>query len=112
MSRYHSYLNSAKEILQLYKGEEPFAVFLKQFFARRKKYGSKDRKQIGHLCYCYFRLGKAGADLSIEERTLAALFLCSQSFNELLRELKPGWNEQVNSDLAEKFALLNSHEII
>lgn len=112
MSRYYSYLNSAKEILQLYKGEEPFAAFLKQFFARRKKYGSKDRKQIGHLCYCYFRLGKAGADISIEERILAALFLCSQAANELLQQLKPGWNEQVNSNLAEKFALVNSHEIV
>ena len=112
MSRYHSYLNSAKEILQLYKGEEPFAVFLKQFFVRRKKYGSKDRKQISHLCYCYFRLGKAGADLSIEERILAALFLCSQAANEVLWKLKPGWNEQVNSGLAEKFALLNNHEIV
>ena len=112
MSRYHSYLNSAKEILQLYKGEEPFAAFLKQFFAQRKKYGSKDRKQIGHLCYCYFRLGKAGSGLSIEERILAALFLCSDTTNKLLQQLKPGWNEQINLDLVEKFALLNSHKIV
>lgn len=111
MSRYHSYLNSTIEILQLYKGEEPFAAFLKQFFARRKKYGSKDRRQISHLCYCYFRLGKTGAGLSVEERILTALFLCSDAANELLQQLKPGWNEQINLDLAEKIRLLNSQEV-
>ena len=109
MSRYHSYLNSAKEILQLYKGEEPFAAFLKQFFARRKKYGSKDRKQISHLCYCYFRLGKAGYTLPIEERVLTALFLCSDAGNELLQNLKPAWNEKFDLDLKEKLALTNIH---
>ena len=83
MSRYHSYLNSAKEILSAYKGEQPFGFFLKDFFARYKKYGSKDRKQISHLCYCYFRLGKAAMGLPVEERILMGLFLCSNESNEI-----------------------------
>jgi len=59
MSRYFSYLNSTKGILSAYNGEEPFASFIKKYFAVHKKFGSRDRKQISHLCYCYFRLGNA-----------------------------------------------------
>ena len=71
MSRYHSYINSAKQILELYKGDEPFASFLKKYFGANKKFGSKDRKQVSHLCYCFFRLGKTAMALQIEERPIA-----------------------------------------
>lgn len=108
MSRYHSYLNSATEILSAYKGEEPLSSFLKKFFAASKKYGSKDRKQISHLCYCYFRLGKAELDISIEERILIALFLCSNESNEILENLKPEWNENVRISVKEKCSMFNS----
>jgi len=63
--RYHSYLNTAKNIIENYKGEIPFAVFIKKYFSAKKKYGSKDRKQITALCYNYFRLGKALPQLPI-----------------------------------------------
>ncbi|WP_276501236.1 Fmu (Sun) domain-containing protein [Terrimonas pollutisoli] len=110
MNRYFSYLNSAVKIINHYKGDEPFSSFLKKYFSLNKKYGSKDRKQIGHLCYCYFRLGKAGTGLSMEERILTALFLCSDVANEFLQQLKPGWNEQINVSIEEKIALLNSRD--
>ncbi|MET0393111.1 MAG: Fmu (Sun) domain-containing protein, partial [Chitinophagaceae bacterium] len=92
MSRYHSYLNSAVQVLDQYKGEEPFAPFLKKFFSLHRKYGSSDRKQIGHLCYSYFRLGKAGQELPVPEKVLAGLFLCSSAPGALLETLRPEWN--------------------
>ena len=107
MSRYYSYLNSAKEILSAYSGKEPFSFFLKKYFASRKKYGSKDRKRISHLCYCYFRLGKAEMILPVEERILAGLFFCSNEPNEILNALKPEWNNNISLPLAEKFSMLN-----
>ncbi|MFC0772442.1 Fmu (Sun) domain-containing protein [Terrimonas alba] len=110
MNRYFSYLNSVVKIISHYQGDEPFSSFLKKYFSLNKKYGSKDRKQIGHLCYCYFRLGKAGTGLSMEERILTAFFLCSDVPNELLQQLKPGWNEQVSLDIKEKIAWLNAYE--
>jgi 16S rRNA (cytosine967-C5)-methyltransferase len=58
VSRYHSYLNTSAGIIKRYNGDQPLAAFLKNFFAADKKYGSKDRKQISHLCYCYYRTGK------------------------------------------------------
>lgn len=107
MSRYHSHINSAAELVSTYKGTEPFASFLKKFFSANKKFGSKDRKTIAHLCYCYFRTGKLFEDAEKEERFLSALFLCSQSSNELLQHLKPEWNEKILLPVDEKMKLLN-----
>jgi 16S rRNA (cytosine967-C5)-methyltransferase len=107
LSRYHSYLNSAKTILREYKGGEPLASFLRKYFAADKKYGSNDRKLISHLCYCFFRLGKADPDLPVEERIALGLFLCSTEPNKILEALKPEWNEKINLPLQEKLLSVN-----
>ena len=93
MSRFHSYINSATAILGAYQGKEPFALFLKAFFAANKKYGSKDRKQVSQLCYAYFRLGKSLQTFSIQDKILAGLFLSEAEPNSILEEFKPNWNE-------------------
>lgn len=77
----------------MYKGQEPFTHFLRTFFSQRRKYGSRDRKQIAQLCYSFFRLGKAGQALLPEDRILAAYFLCAAHSDELLQFLKPAWHE-------------------
>lgn len=107
MSRYFSYINSAKEILSAYTGAEPFASHLKKQFAANKKFGSKDRKQITQLCYSYFRLGKSLQDISAEEKLLAGLFLGSRFSNELLQHLKPEWNDLIEMELEKKLERLN-----
>lgn len=120
VSRYHSYLNSAKTILERYNGEEPLSSFLKKYFAAHKKFGSKDRKQISNLCYCYFRLGKAALptppagggiledSLKMEEKILAGLFLCSDKSNEILDALKPEWNVKTGLSKKEKCSIVNA----
>ncbi len=106
MSRWHSYINSAVSILTGYAGKEPFAAYLKKYFAANKKYGSKDRKQVAHLGYCYFRAGHALPDTSMEEQLLMALFLCSQQPDPLLAGLHPEWNEKVSLAIKQKLQLL------
>lgn len=91
--KYYSHLNTAVSILEMYKGQEPFTHFLRTFFSQRRKYGSRDRKQIAQLCYSFFRLGKAGQGLLPEDRILTAYFLCSANSDELLQFLKPAWYE-------------------
>lgn len=108
MSKYYSYLNTAKEVLQQYKGNEPLSSFLKKFFSLNKKYGSKDRKQISNLCYCYFRIGKMKADMPEEERIIMGLFLCSHESNEIIQLVRPGWNEKIALPLQGKLSLLNT----
>ena len=112
MGRFYSYLDSAVQILSAYKGEEPFASFLKKYFGRNKKYGSKDRKRIAHLCYCYFRLGKALLNIPVEERILTGLFLCSDSQNEMLEQLKPEWSEKIELPIRGKLLIINSSLLI
>jgi 16S rRNA (cytosine967-C5)-methyltransferase len=112
VSRYHSYINSTKEILAIYKGDEPLSSFLKKYFSANKKIGSKDRKQISNLCYCFFRLGKVVLNTTIEEKLLTGLFLCSNESNEILAALKPEWNEKCKLPLNEKLLIINSSLLI
>lgn len=105
--KYFSHLNTAVQLLQQYNGTQPFGSFIKQFFSQHKKYGSKDRKNIAHLCYAFFRLGKALPQLPAEERILTGLFLCSHEPNELLQHLKPEWNDNARISLEEKLSVLN-----
>jgi 16S rRNA (cytosine967-C5)-methyltransferase len=104
--RYQSYLNTSKKILESYRGEEPFASYLKKFFAANKKYGSKDRKYIASLCYAYFRLGKIATDVT-EENILTGLFLSETLHNEIIDFFRPEWNEWIGKPIAEKIAFIN-----
>jgi 16S rRNA (cytosine967-C5)-methyltransferase len=103
--KHWSHLNTAVQILQAYTGQEPFAGYLRKFFSANKKYGSSDRRQIGHLCYCYFRLGKSLANLSLEERVLTGLFFCSTKSHEILQQAKPAWNDVVEKSIEEKWVI-------
>lgn len=102
MSRFHSYINTAKLLLSQYNGDRPFALFVKDFFKQHTKYGSTDRKQIAHLCYCYFRLGKAGRNADTDQLMLASLFLCSTQPNKILSGIAPVLNDTVQLPLQEK----------
>ncbi len=105
MSRFYSHANTAKAIVNLYKGEMPFSAFLKNFFAKEKKYGLGDRRSISALCYNYFRIGFAIKNKSIDERLLTSVFICNNESHELLKNEKPEWNEKIHLSLSEKFAV-------
>ena len=107
MSRYHSYINTAKNLIETYKGETPFATFQKQFFAANKKYGAKDRRNILSLCYNYFRLGFAAGNIALNKKLLLATFLCETEPSLLLENLQPEWNENISLSIAAKAALLD-----
>jgi len=74
----NAHINTALHIIKQYDGQFPLAHFLKQYFAANKKHGSKDRKHIAHLCYCWYRLGYALNDIEPSERIKIALFLCTK----------------------------------
>lgn len=107
MSIAHSHLNTAVNILDQYKGEQPFASFLRQYFSKEKKYGSKDRKQIGHLCYSFFRLGRSVMNLTAKERILLALFLCDEKASLVLSTLRPEWVSKIELPLIVKLKIIN-----
>ena len=103
--KHYSHLHTAATVLDQYKGQQPFGIFLKDFFRADKKYGSKDRKRIASLCYSYFRLGKLAAGADTEERILLGLFVCTTEPDDLLQAIKPEWNEQVALKPEDKLLL-------
>lgn len=105
MRKYLSHLNSAVTILESYKGDIPFAHFIKKYFAQHKKYGSKDRKSIASICYAYFRIGHAYKDLPLQERVLIAVFLMSDPLQDVLMACKPEWNN-FHAPISEKLQSL------
>ncbi len=107
MSRWHSYLNTSQDILSHYKGDEPFAIFVKRYFSQQKKIGGTDRKWISHLCYCFFRMGKSFSELPTDEKILAGLWFCSNEQNEMLAQLRPAWNEITRIGIREKFEIVD-----
>src|SRR5215204_6461304 len=97
-----AYLDAARQIVNEYHGGEPLHSFLKKYFGTNKKFGSRDRKHIAHLCYCFFRLGKSLNQVSVAEKMQIGLFLCNNSKSLLLEKLNAGLNEQVEKKLSEK----------
>lgn len=106
MSRWHSYINSARQILDQYSCGEPFAAHLKKFFAAHKKYGSADRRYIGQLCYSWFRCAAILKEYTGGEPLAAALFLCSHTAQPLVEALHPEWLLNAGQSPAEKMRVL------
>ncbi|MGN6421619.1 MAG: Fmu (Sun) domain-containing protein [Pseudobacter sp.] len=105
--RHYSHIQSARQIIEGYKGKEPFHRYIRAFFAQHKKFGSKDRKQISGLCYAYWRLGNALSALSIDDRIIAGHFLCTVIDSDpVLEQLKPEWNAALHLSIPEKFQLI------
>ena len=108
MSRFHSYINTSEKIIDLYKGDLPFSIFIKSYFAANKKFGSKDRKQISERCFIYFRLSRALDKFSVKEKILTASFLYNSTPTDLMQAIKPAWNTLISLPITEKMKLVNA----
>jgi len=84
----HSHLRSAEEIIRQYDGSIPFASWLKNYFRQHKKFGSKDRKLVSDLCFCFYRTGKLFDSETVQNRLLLAQFLCHND-SPFIIELPP-----------------------
>jgi 16S rRNA (cytosine967-C5)-methyltransferase len=82
MSRLSQYISSAQKILASYDGQIPFAEYIRNYFSREKKYGSKDRKHIASLCYQFFRIGRTISPDDHYARIIAGIFLCNSTAPE------------------------------
>lgn len=64
-------------IVQLYTGDVPLHHFLKAYFKKEPKLGSRDRKAISAALYAWYRVGKGiEGGVSSESSILAALAWC------------------------------------
>ncbi|WP_431211636.1 hypothetical protein ACQ86N_38415 [Puia sp. P3] len=106
--KFDNQLRNAVTILDLYRGDMPLSVWLRDYFRLNKQMGSRDRKILSALVYGFYRLGHAVRDLSAGERCLAGLFFTSDQPNELLAYFNPGYNERVGLALTEKVAFFQT----
>ena len=106
--RFQSYFNTAVKLINAYGGSVPLAHYLKQYFTQHKKHGSKDRKYIAHLCYCYYRLGYALKGLPVVERLKAALFICNESIEEWTILFNEEWLAHHTPLLNERIQFIQS----
>src|SRR3954454_18329807 len=108
MNFYKRYFDTAVALIQQYNGTSPLAVYLKQYFALHKKHGSKDRKQITHLCYFYYRLGHALKNLPVETRLYIALYLCNNEKAGWLQLYEEDWQTAYIRDLDKRIAFIQT----
>jgi len=104
--KFDNLLRYAIRILTAYKGEKPLTGWLKNFFRENPQMGSRDRKQVSEMVYCYFRLGHALKNISPEERILSGLFLSNAIPEPILEYLRPEWHVQIEKTLEEKLEIL------
>jgi 16S rRNA (cytosine967-C5)-methyltransferase len=72
---WRAHLRTAEQVLAHYEGDEPFPYYLKAFFRENPKFGSRDRRRVGQLCYQFFRLGQALSGQPLQDRILAGHLL-------------------------------------
>lgn len=102
MSFVARHLQTAVILIQQFTGEMPLHLFLKGYFAAHKKFGSKDRKQITHLCYCYYRAGNAFHAIETERKIKYSLFLCEQNPGIWASLFDANWLNHWNADMTKR----------
>lgn len=94
-------------ITQLYDGNLPLTHFLKKYFKQYPKLGSRDRKILSEMSYCWYRCSKAlPAALPFEEKLKAALFICNTHHLHTRSFLPESWQAVTDTSLEERRLLL------
>jgi 16S rRNA (cytosine967-C5)-methyltransferase len=106
--KFDNLLRYAVRILISYNGEFPLNNWLKNFFRENPQMGSRDRKQVSEMVYCFFRLGHSLKNISKEDRILAGLFLANHEKEPILAHLRPEWHEQAEKSLDDKLIIVQS----
>lgn len=104
----HRQMDFAAALIREYSYEEPFHLYLKKYFSKNKRHGSRDRKNISELCYGYFRLGNGVISLKdVEAGLLLGYYLFHDDCSQVL-SAKPDWQATVNLPLEEKLSLVRN----
>ncbi len=97
MSIYFAHINTAIQLVKSYDGQLPFHLYIKQYFQKNKKFGSKDRRNISMLCFNFYRLAAVShVDLD-ENGLLMASYICEDRCPEFIQKLKPDWPQNIEN---------------
>jgi 16S rRNA (cytosine967-C5)-methyltransferase len=76
-------------ILKTYDGSLPLTHFLKNYFRQHPKLGSRDRKVLSEMAYCWYRSEKGlSNELTQEEKIHACLTLCNSKGKHIVSFLQ------------------------
>ena len=93
-------------IFEAYQGNEPLHLFLKKYFKKQKKFGSRDRRNISEYLYGVFRMGRENRHLSVRERVYIYLLLKGELDKPFFQEHFPELVDYYEKSLEEKLNLL------
>ncbi|HRO43080.1 MAG TPA: RsmB/NOP family class I SAM-dependent RNA methyltransferase [Flavipsychrobacter sp.] len=94
-------------VVESYNGGIPLGHYLKNYFKGHRQLGSRDRKMISEMVYCWYRCGKVlGDEIGFEERIRACLFGCETGVRQVLQFLPEGWKERKGLDVGSRIAFL------
>src|SRR6185437_9011537 len=104
--KFDNLLRYAVRVIDAYSGEKPLHIWLKEFFRANSQMGSRDRKLVSEMVYCFYRLGHSLKNIPVHERILSGLFLCNETPIQTLQYLVPEWNKAIDRTLEDKIRLL------
>lgn len=100
----HSYIHTSLAVVREFDGTMPLHHFLRNFFRRDKKYGSRDRRWIKEIVYAWFRTASFLKSLPDEKRIYWAFYLINAQRLPVV--------EQILQSGGEEFAGLNPEETV
>ncbi len=86
MKYIEQHIAEVERIFEEYKGREPLHLFLKKYFKRHRKFGSRDRRNITECLYGLFRMGRENRHLTIRQRVYFFLFLKGELGQDFFEE--------------------------
>lgn len=99
-------------IIQSYNGSIPLTHFLKNYFRLHPKLGSRDRKILSDMAYCWYRCSKGFDEaLPFEERLHACLYLCETNTPQSENLLPGVYKTSKSHSLTEKINILSNSGI-
>jgi 16S rRNA (cytosine967-C5)-methyltransferase len=109
MKYIEQHIQQANSIAEAYKGQEPLHLYLKKFFKRNKKFGSRDRKSIASYLYGAYRMGRENRHLSMRQRVYFYLFLSGEGGTDLFADDFADLQGLVSKPFREKIEFLRSN---
>jgi len=104
--KFDNLLRYAVRITDAYSGDKPLHIWFKEFFRANPQMGSRDRKLVSEMLYCFYRLGHSLKSIPAPERILCGLFLCNGEPTESMQYLLPQWHGAMGRPVAEKIRIL------
>jgi 16S rRNA (cytosine967-C5)-methyltransferase len=81
-----------QSVIEAYNGSVPLTHFLRNYYKQYPKLGSRDRKILSEMAYCWYRCSKGFEDaVPFEDKLKACLYLCETENKHSLQFLPDAW---------------------